>query len=175
MLALERSEEKEEGEGGGCGGGENVKMWERERIDTFDNKMGDVLRASFCRPKPGSPLPGGYDSAKEWPERLPRSSDDAAKAKAKGTGTEEEVTEALNNFALVVFLPFKVERIQLGIVRLSSFFFMVLCFIDGVFHFLQNAYVCVCVCGKMYLRYRCLTDVLVGNGRMTRAAGRREF
>ena len=110
MLALERSEGEEEG------GGDNVTMWERERIDTFDNKMGDVLRASFCRPKPGSPLPGGYDSANEWPERLPRSSE-----AAKGTEEAKQVTEALNNFALVVFQPTKVERIELGIVRFYSF------------------------------------------------------
>jgi len=90
---------------------DRVRWWERERIDTFDNKMGDVLRASFCRPVPGSPLPGGYESAKQWPERLPRSSD-----AENGTEEAEQVTEALNNFALVVFEPVKVERIELGIV-----------------------------------------------------------
>lgn len=95
-----------------------VKWWEKERINTFDNKMGDVLRASFVRPIPGSRLPGGYESAKEWPERLPRSAD-----VVEGTKEAEKVTEALNNFALLVFQPFNVERIELGIVSLSFFLY----------------------------------------------------
>jgi hypothetical protein len=83
----------DEDEGGG------MKWWEKERIATFDHKMGDVLRASFVRPIPGSPLLpllGRYGSAKEWPERLPRIAD-----VVEGTTEADQVTEALNNFALV--------------------------------------------------------------------------
>jgi len=90
---------------------ERMQWWERERVSTFDDKMGDVLRASFVRPKPGSALPGGYKSAKEWPERLCRSAD-----VVEGSKEAEQVTEALNNFALLVFRPYQVERIELGIV-----------------------------------------------------------
>jgi len=89
---------------------ERMQWWERERMSTFDDKMGDVLRASFVRPEPGSVLVGGYNSAKEWPERLCRSAD-----VVEGSKEAEQVTEALNNFALLVFRPYKVERIELGI------------------------------------------------------------
>lgn len=91
---------------------DKVAWWERERVDTFNNKMGGVLRASFVRPTPGSPLPGGYEAGKEWPETLPRSTE-----AAPGSKEAELVAEALNNFSLVVFQPSKVELVQLSIVR----------------------------------------------------------
>jgi pyridoxamine 5'-phosphate oxidase len=84
--------------------------WEAERIKTFDEKMGDELRASFCRPTPGSDLKGGYDEAKKWPETLPPSTE------AKDGKEKEMVQEALTNFALLVLEPVSVERVELGII-----------------------------------------------------------
>lgn len=84
--------------------------WERVRIDTFNNKMGGALRASFCRPTPGSELPGGYESGKDWPETLPRSTD-----VPNGSDEEKNLIEALNNFALIVLEPVKVDRIELSV------------------------------------------------------------
>ena len=87
------------------------KWWEEQRIDHFDNKMSAELRASFCRPTPGTYLPGGYDAALEWPQTLPKSSE-----VKEGTKEAEQVREALGNFSLLVFEPFAVERVELGIV-----------------------------------------------------------
>ncbi|KAF8323844.1 hypothetical protein DL93DRAFT_38800 [Clavulina sp. PMI_390] len=83
--------------------------WEKSRIDIFDNYMGSATRASFCRPTPGSILPGGYESAKEWPESLPRSNE-----VEEGSKEAIQVAEALSRFSLTVFVPFKVERVELN-------------------------------------------------------------
>lgn len=91
------------------------QWWEKARINVFDNQLGGALRASFCRPIPGSPLPGGYDSAKQWPEKLPRTNE-----AEEGSKEAVQIIEALNNFSLCIFEPFKVERIELYIVRVFS-------------------------------------------------------
>lgn len=88
-----------------------AQWWENERIATFDNKMGGALRASFCRPIPGSDLPGGYESGAEWPETLPRSTEVEENSKE-----DKQVHEALENFSLVVLAPREVERLELGVV-----------------------------------------------------------
>lgn len=92
-----------------------AQWWEKERIATFNDRMGGALRASWCRPTPGSDLPGGYDSAKEWLERLPRSSD-----VQPGSKEEADVRYALENFALLVLEPVRVERVELHVVSRPS-------------------------------------------------------
>jgi len=82
--------------------------WEEYRRRIFNVEMPAFMRASFCRPAPGSPM-GSYDEGKEWVKELP--SED-------GVQNEEErklVSEALSNFALVVFEPFSVDFVQMGL------------------------------------------------------------
>ncbi|KAF8333169.1 uncharacterized protein EI90DRAFT_2917471, partial [Cantharellus anzutake] len=87
------------------------QWWEEQRIDHFNNKMGGVLRASFCRATPGADLPSGYDTAKKWPQELPKYG-----LTEHGTKEEGQVREALGNFSLLVLEPFAVDRVELGIV-----------------------------------------------------------
>jgi len=135
---------------------ERMQWWERERVNTFDDKMGDILRASFVRPEPGSVLVGGYKSAMEWPERLSRSAD-----VVEGSKEAEQVTEALSNFALLVFRPYKVERIELGIV---SFFFI---------YFFEAGSAGMSFFAKRFCRP--LTAERVGNGKMRRRVGKSQY
>jgi len=72
--------------------------------------MGPALRASFCRPVPGSPL-SGYDAGKDWPDKLATSS-----KVEEGSKEKEQVEIALLNFALVMFEPVRVERVELEVV-----------------------------------------------------------
>jgi hypothetical protein len=116
---------------------ELIARWEKERRGVFDDKMGGTLRASFVRPTPGTVLIGGYDEAKEWPARVPRS------AEAVSPEEEEAVRTALENFALVVLEPVCVERVELAVV--SDIIFL----IETTFtHFVS----------------RCRTDVRAGRG-----------
>ncbi|KAF8808117.1 hypothetical protein BYT27DRAFT_7047228, partial [Phlegmacium glaucopus] len=43
--------------------------WESQRLQMFKN-MSAHMRASWCRPVPGSRLKGGQKEAKNWPTRL---------------------------------------------------------------------------------------------------------
>ena len=90
--------------------------WEAKRIQVFDSLSGH-MRACWCRPPPGSPMKGGYDEAKKWPETIPTTSG-AANEKEK-----ELVEQALGNFALVLIEPTYVDWVQLGIVPNRRTFF----------------------------------------------------
>lgn len=85
--------------------------WESERIRVFNDKMGDVLRASFARPTPGSPLER-YEDAEQWPVKLPKTTD----VDDNDEKTKEHIKFALENFSLMVLEPITVERIELGVV-----------------------------------------------------------
>lgn len=73
--------------------------WEDERQRIF-RKMSPPLKASFCRPVPGSKL--GDEDPKKWPEELP--DPDEAKGKDK-----EHIKEALENFAIIALEPVFVD------------------------------------------------------------------
>ncbi|KIM69926.1 hypothetical protein SCLCIDRAFT_1207173 [Scleroderma citrinum Foug A] len=45
--------------------------WEQTRCDTF-NALSSGMRASWCRPAPGSPLKGGYGEGLKWPQTVPK-------------------------------------------------------------------------------------------------------
>jgi len=93
-------------------GGEGYD-WEGKRREVFDAMSGH-MKASWVRPVPGTPLPGGYAAAKKWTETLPKLSE-----VTEGKGGEDErkgVEEALRNFALVVIEPLEVDYVQLGVV-----------------------------------------------------------
>jgi len=83
--------------------------WESERLRIF-RKMSPGLRASFCRPIPGTPLASTdppIDPA-QFPTSLPSDLD--------ATTDEEKrlVGEALQAFSLIVMSPFDVDLCDLG-------------------------------------------------------------
>ena len=83
--------------------------WEAKRVQIFDSFSGH-LRASWCRPTPGSPMKGGYDEAKKWPESIPTTTG------AKNEKEKKLVEQALANFALVLVEPTYVDWLQMGVV-----------------------------------------------------------
>jgi pyridoxamine 5'-phosphate oxidase len=90
--------------------------WEAKRVKIFDS-LSDYVRASRCRPAPGSPLKGGDEEAEGWPKSVPTT---------KGATNEEEkklVEEALGNFALVLIEPTFVDWVQMGVVPNQRTFF----------------------------------------------------
>ncbi|KAH7922672.1 hypothetical protein BV22DRAFT_1121322 [Leucogyrophana mollusca] len=80
--------------------------WEAKRRAVFDSLSGH-MRASWCRPTPGTPL-ASYDDAKEWPETVPRLSE------AESESDKRNVQTALGNFALVIIEPTEVDYVELG-------------------------------------------------------------
>jgi hypothetical protein len=85
--------------------------WEARRNDMFKS-MSAHMKASWCRPLPGSRLEGGQEEAKRWPQRieepklgLPREEYDEAK---------RNWDTALGNFALVIIDPIEVDFVDLS-------------------------------------------------------------
>lgn len=83
--------------------------WEKKRIDIFKSLSGH-MRATWCRPVPGSPLTGGEEEARKWPARL----------EEPGVDSDEESKSnwetALANFALLVIDPYDCDYVELGVV-----------------------------------------------------------
>jgi pyridoxamine 5'-phosphate oxidase len=52
---------------------------------------------------------GGYDEAKQWPEKVPKFDE------AKSDEERKLVEEALSNFALVVLEPFDVDYVEMAV------------------------------------------------------------
>lgn len=84
--------------------GPNVD-WESERLEAYD-ALSRVLRASFCRPVPGSTLENPED-ATHWPAELPKRAE-AAEGREKA-----QVDEALKNFAMLLLEPREVDVLEL--------------------------------------------------------------
>ncbi|KIK71550.1 hypothetical protein GYMLUDRAFT_211887 [Collybiopsis luxurians FD-317 M1] len=90
--------------------------WEAKREQVFKT-MSAHMKASWCRPTPGSPLAGGEEEAKKWPERVdePKDSegaDDSDEAKENRKNWEK----ALRNFALLVVDPTEIDYVELGVI-----------------------------------------------------------
>jgi len=82
--------------------------WEAKRRELFD-AVSEQMRATWCRPPPGSVLKGGYEEMNDWPAKVPKPSD------AK-TETEKKLAElALSNYAIIVIEPSYVDWAQLAI------------------------------------------------------------
>ncbi|KAK7063947.1 Pyridox-oxase-2 domain-containing protein [Favolaschia claudopus] len=79
--------------------------WEAKRIDVF-NSMSPVMKASWCRPTPGSRLEGGEEEAKKWPVKIeePKPGDEEGKRLWE---------MSLSHFALVVIEPDSVDYVEL--------------------------------------------------------------
>jgi pyridoxamine 5'-phosphate oxidase len=95
-----------------CAGIEAVEAsgmdWEAKRRELFD-AVSQRMRATWCRPAPGSPLQGGYEEMNDWPLEVPKPSE------AK-TEKERELAElALSNYALIVIEPLYVDWVQMAI------------------------------------------------------------
>ncbi|KXN84987.1 Pyridoxine/pyridoxamine 5'-phosphate oxidase 2 [Leucoagaricus sp. SymC.cos] len=90
--------------------------WETKRVEVF-KKMSAHMKASWCRPTPGSVLEGGPDEAKKWPERVEEPKE----------GDNEEArknwTTALGNFALVVVEPSEADYLNMAVVPNRRFQF----------------------------------------------------
>ncbi|KAJ8084981.1 hypothetical protein AAF712_004559 [Marasmius tenuissimus] len=94
--------------------------WEAKRKEVFAT-MSAHMKASWCRPVPGSPLTGGEEEAKKWPVRV----DEPGKEKGedgKEVSEEDKAKNkknwetALSNFALVIVDPTEVDYVELGVI-----------------------------------------------------------
>ncbi|KAG6874623.1 hypothetical protein C0992_007241 [Termitomyces sp. T32_za158] len=83
--------------------------WEAKRKESFKN-MSAHMKASWCRPTPGSPLEGGEEEAKKWPVRLEEPTEDADEEFKRNWET------AMENFALLVVDPTDVDYVELGVI-----------------------------------------------------------
>jgi pyridoxamine 5'-phosphate oxidase len=83
--------------------------WEVKRKEVF-NSMTPHMRASWCRAVPGTPMAGGYEEAKKWPETLPKLNE------AKTDEEKKNQEFALSNFALVLIEPWAVDWVELGVI-----------------------------------------------------------
>lgn len=79
--------------------------WEDERRKQFDS-VGAHMRASWCRPVPGSPM-SSYSDAEKWPVKVAKPGEDGYDAK--------NYEEARGNFALILIDPVEVDYVELGV------------------------------------------------------------
>lgn len=90
--------------------------WESNRVEVFKG-MSAHMKASWCRPTPGSVLEGGEVEAKRWPEKLEEPNEGSV-------GYEEAKKNwetALHNFALVVIEPSEVDYLNLAVIPNKRF------------------------------------------------------
>ncbi|KAG5653912.1 hypothetical protein H0H81_009504 [Sphagnurus paluster] len=83
--------------------------WEAKRMAMFRGMSGH-MKASWCRPVPGSRLEGGEEEAKKWPVRLEEPGEHSTDEDRKNW------EKALGNFALVIVDPTDVDYVELGVV-----------------------------------------------------------
>ncbi|KAG1840270.1 hypothetical protein DFJ58DRAFT_845402 [Suillus subalutaceus] len=79
--------------------------WEDERRKQFDS-VGAHMRASWCRPVPGS-LMDSYSDAEKWPVKVAKPGEEGYDAK--------NYEEARGNFSLVLIDPVEVDYVELGV------------------------------------------------------------
>ncbi|KAL1741278.1 pyridoxamine 5'-phosphate oxidase-domain-containing protein [Schizophyllum fasciatum] len=81
--------------------------WEKRRVDTFSS-LSPGMKASWCRPSPGSPL-------SDYPDSPPESWATAVKGLDEGDEeNKKNWDEALGNFALLLIEPEDVDYVELG-------------------------------------------------------------
>lgn len=83
--------------------------WETKRVEIFKS-LSSHMRASWCRPVPGSKLEGGEDEAKKWPATVDEPGPDAPEEEKRNWET------ALGRFALIIVDPSFVDYVELGVV-----------------------------------------------------------
>jgi len=82
--------------------------WEARRVAMFKS-MSAQMKASWCRPVPGSRLEGGQEEAKRWPDRIEEPKLGLPKEEAK-----RNWDMALENFALVIIDPIEIDFVDLS-------------------------------------------------------------
>lgn len=90
--------------------------WEAKRVEIFD-RMSGHMKATWCRPIPGTPLKGGEEEMKEWPVKLPKLGE------AENEEDKKNLATALSNFALLLIEPFEVDYLELGVLPNRRTFF----------------------------------------------------
>ena len=97
--------------------------WESQRLQMFKSRSAH-MKASWCRPVPGSPLKGGQEEAKNWPEIVEDPSEHEGLPNEKYNELLRNWQQALANFALVVIDPIEVDLVEMGVVpnRRTRFF-----------------------------------------------------
>lgn len=84
--------------------------WEAKRVEVFEGLSGH-MKASWCRPVPGSRLVGGEEEARRWPEKLVKPGSEGG----MGEDANRNWETALGNFGLVVVDPNEVDFVELGV------------------------------------------------------------
>lgn len=82
--------------------------WEAKRAEIFD-RMSGHMKATWCRPTPGTPLKGGEEEMKKWPVKLPKLGE------AENEEDKKNLATALSNFSLLLIEPFEVDYLELGV------------------------------------------------------------
>lgn len=90
--------------------------WEAKRVEVF-RKMSAHMKASWCRPTPGSVLEGGGEEAKRWPKKVEEPKEGDSEVVRRNWET------ALGNFALVVIEPSEVDYLTMAVVPNRRFKF----------------------------------------------------
>jgi hypothetical protein len=86
--------------------------WEARRIEMFKS-MSASMKASWCRPTPGSQIEGGQEEAKRWPERVEEPKPGLPNEKSDHSEARRTWDMALGNFALVIIDPIEVDFLDL--------------------------------------------------------------
>ncbi|ESK93467.1 pyridoxamine 5 -phosphate oxidase- fmn-binding [Moniliophthora roreri MCA 2997] len=94
--------------------------WEEKRKEVFKT-MSAHMKASWCRPVPGSRLVGGEEEAKKWPVRVDEPGhergEDGREVTEEDKGKNKENWEtALKRFALLIIDPTEVDYVELGVI-----------------------------------------------------------
>lgn len=74
--------------------------WEKERVKTFNEKIGATLRAWWAHPTPGSTM-ASYEEAEGWVKKLPKTYE----VEDADEETKAQVAKAVGNFTLLVMEP----------------------------------------------------------------------
>ncbi|KAM6498720.1 Pyridoxamine 5'-phosphate oxidase domain containing protein [Amanita muscaria] len=83
--------------------------WEKKRVDTFKSLSGH-MKATWCRPIPGTPLTGGEEEANKWPVKLAEPTPDDTEESKQNWKT------ALGNFTLLIVDPSECDYCELGVI-----------------------------------------------------------
>ena len=87
--------------------------WEETRQTMFKSMSGH-MKASWCRPIPGSLLTDDPANINSWPERLEDPGSDVSKQSYPEAKRLWDI--ALNNFALVVIDPYEIDFVDLSLI-----------------------------------------------------------
>ncbi|KDR85719.1 hypothetical protein GALMADRAFT_51586 [Galerina marginata CBS 339.88] len=86
--------------------------WELRRVNSFKS-LSPTMKASWCRPTPGTRLEGGQEEAKKWPQRVDEP-DVTSMPKEEYEEAKRIWDLALGNFVLVIIDPFEVDFVDLS-------------------------------------------------------------